>query len=126
MVNLTHPGLLDMVIRHLPKNVQRECWGIKGEGDVGKGHSCLVCLVPLMPRRSAQDSEVSMQTLPRPWRWRGRQWAAFIRNRSQILSESVFSPNLAPDFQGFAYNSDYRLLGSSAVEDLPVMQETLV
>lgn len=46
MVNLTHLGLLDMVIRHLPKNVQRECWGIKGEGDVGKGHRPW-CLVPL-------------------------------------------------------------------------------
>lgn len=41
MVNLTRPGLLDTVIRHSPRNVQRECRGGEGEeekGDAEKGH----------------------------------------------------------------------------------------
>ena len=47
-----------MVIRHMPKNVQRECWGIKGEGDVGKGKRHGVWFL-WMPWSSAQDSEVT-------------------------------------------------------------------
>lgn len=95
MVNLAHSGLLDTVLRHLPKNVQRECRGKRRRRVTRRGATrqglCILRCPGALPRTWG-----SGKLQPRLWRqeWEVRV-AAFNKEKVTVYS----GPNLAPIFK---------------------------